>query len=164
MMPISLCLQPSVDGTSPVAAKVYEDLWKLQSILQNPWGCMVNNDSYKGATDLIEEALRVMAATPIKVVSRSTAVPPKGGPAWVYCTQRLHAALAHSSCCLYCFGSLLWSQKTCGPTCNAIHHCDCGCSRVLAPLSHSGAHIGMGCSFVAVQHWPLLIGVPPESL
>ena len=93
-------MQPSVDGTSPVAADVYQDLWNLQSILQNPWGCMVNNDLYKGATDLIEEALRVMAATPIKVVSRSTAVPPKGGPAHsLVHTAAAAAVAALDPCC-----------------------------------------------------------------
>ena len=94
-----------MDGTSPIAANVYEDLWKLQSILQNPWGCMINNDSYKGATDLIEGALRVLAATPIKVVSRSTAVPPKGGPAWGFYTHQLHTAAAAFTA----LGPLLWS-------------------------------------------------------
>ena len=96
-------MQPSVDGSSPVAADVYQDLWNLQSILQNPWGCMVTNDSYKGATDLIEEGLRVMAATPIKVVSRSTAVPPKGEHADVWGTQQ--------RCCRCCSGPLLWSGR-----------------------------------------------------
>lgn len=92
-----------------MAASVYEDLWNLQSILQNPWGCMVNNDSYKGATNLIEEALRVMAATPIKVVSRSTAVPPKG-------------RLAHVSCIQQLLPSLLWTPAVILANAGAYRH------------------------------------------